>query len=53
MANEKTTAKDSTESVNLADIAKQVEAMLANAKAEAEKIVADAMLVYSVAQSNV
>ena len=42
MANEKTTAKDNTESVNLADVTKQVEAMLANAKAEAEKIVADA-----------
>lgn len=37
MANEK-----KTESVNLADVAKQVEAMLAQAKAEAEKIVADA-----------
>ena len=42
MANEKTTTKDNTESVNLADVTKQVEAMLANAKAEAEKIVADA-----------
>lgn len=30
------------ESINLADVAKQVEAMLAQAKAEAEKIVADA-----------
>lgn len=30
------------ESINLADITKQVEAMLAQAKAEAEKIVADA-----------
>lgn len=30
------------ESINLADITKQVEEMLANAKAEAEKIVADA-----------
>ena len=38
MANEKTKA----ESVNLADVAKQVEEMLAKAKAEAEKIVADA-----------
>lgn len=39
MANEKT-AK--SESINLADVAKQVEEMLAKAKAEAEKIVADA-----------
>ena len=38
MANEK--AK--SESINLADVAKQVEAMLAQAKAEAEKIVAEA-----------
>ena len=38
MANEK--AKP--DSINLADVTKQVEAMLANAKAEAEKIVADA-----------
>lgn len=38
MANEK--AK--SESINLADVEKQVEAMLAKAKAEAEKIVADA-----------
>lgn len=30
------------EDINLADVAKQVEAMLANAKAEAEKIIADA-----------
>lgn len=30
------------EAINLADVAKQVEDMLANAKAEAEKIVADA-----------
>lgn len=37
MANEKT-----KESINLADVTKQVEAMLAQAKAEAEKIVADA-----------
>ena len=37
MANEK-----AKESVNLADVTKQVEAMLAQAKAEAEKIVADA-----------
>ena len=35
-------AEKKTESINLADVAKQVEAMLANAKAEAEKIVADA-----------
>lgn len=39
MANAKETK---TESINLADVAKQVEEMLANAKAEAEKIVADA-----------
>ena len=38
MATEKTKA----ESINLADVAKQVEEMLAKAKAEAEKIVADA-----------
>ena len=38
MANEK--AK--SESINLADVAKQVEAMLTQAKAEAEKIVAEA-----------
>ena len=38
MANEKAKA----ETINLADVAKQVEEMLANAKAEAEKIVADA-----------
>ena len=31
-----------TEAVNLADVAKQVEEMLANAKAEAAKIIADA-----------
>lgn len=37
MANEK-----KPESINLAEVAKQVEEMLANAKAEAEKIVADA-----------
>ena len=37
MANEK-----KAESINLADVAKQVEEMLAKAKAEAEKIVADA-----------
>lgn len=37
MANEK-----KAETINLADLAKQVEEMLANAKAEAEKIVADA-----------
>lgn len=37
MANEK-----KAETINLADVAKQVEEMLANAKAEAEKIVADA-----------
>ena len=30
------------ESINLADVAKQVEEMLANAKAEAEKIISDA-----------
>lgn len=30
------------EAINLADVAKQVEEMLANAKAEAEKIIADA-----------
>lgn len=34
--------KDKAESINLADITKQVEEMLAKAKAEAEKIVADA-----------
>ena len=39
MAGEKTKA---TDSINLADVAKQVEEMLAKAKAEAEKIVADA-----------
>ena len=39
MANEKT---NKTDSVNLADISKQVEAMLAKAKEEAAKIVADA-----------
>lgn len=33
---------DKAESINLADITKQVEEMLAKAKAEAEKIVADA-----------
>ena len=38
MANDKTKA----DSINLADVAKQVEEMLAKAKAEAEKIVADA-----------
>lgn len=38
MATEKTKA----ESINIADVAKQVEEMLAKAKAEAEKIVADA-----------
>lgn len=38
MANEKAKA----ESIDLADVAKQVEEMLAKAKAEAEKIVADA-----------
>ena len=38
MANEKTKA----ESVNLADVTKQVEAMLAKAREEAAKIVADA-----------
>lgn len=44
MAKEQTKVDEQTkaESVNLADVAKQVEAMLANAKAEAEKIVADA-----------
>lgn len=31
-----------SEAINLADVAKQVEEMLANAKAEAEKIIADA-----------
>ena len=35
-------AEKKTESINLADVAKQVEEMLANAKAEAAKIVADA-----------
>ena len=40
MANEK--KADKVESFNLADVAKQVEEMLAKAKAEAEKIVADA-----------
>ena len=34
--------KEAKESINLADVAKQVETMLAQAKAEAEKIVADA-----------
>lgn len=34
--------KPATEPINLADVAKQVEEMLAQAKAEAEKIVADA-----------
>lgn len=38
MATEKTKA----ESINIADVTKQVEEMLAKAKAEAEKIVADA-----------
>ena len=38
MANKET----KPESINLADVAKQVEEMLAKAKAEAEKIVADA-----------
>ena len=43
MATEKTTEKASTpESINLADVSKQVEEILAKAKAEAEKIVADA-----------
>lgn len=43
MATEKTTEKASKpESINLADVSKQVEEMLAKAKAEAEKIVADA-----------
>ena len=36
------TKETKAESINLADVAKQVEEMLANAKAEAEKIVADA-----------
>ena len=36
------TEKAKGESINLADVTKQVEAMLAQAKAEAEKIVADA-----------
>lgn len=40
MANEK--KADKAESYNLADVAKQVEEMLAKAKAEAEKIMADA-----------
>lgn len=35
-------AKETEKSINLADVTKQVEAMLAQAKAEAEKIVADA-----------
>lgn len=35
-------AKETEKSINLADVAKQVEEMLAKAKAEAEKIVADA-----------
>lgn len=39
MATEKA---NKTESINLADVTKQVEAMLAKAKEEAEKIVADA-----------
>ena len=40
MAEKKTKADEQTkaESVNLADVTKQVEAILANAKAEAEKI---------------
>ena len=38
MANEKAKA----EAINLADVSKQVEEMLAKAKAEAEKIIADA-----------
>ena len=46
MAKEKTEteamAKEKTETINLADVEKQVEAMLAKAKAEAEKIVAEA-----------
>ena len=36
------TKETKAESINLADVTKQVEAMLAQAKAEAEKIVADA-----------
>ena len=36
------TEKTKPEAINLADVTKQVEAMLAKAKAEAEKIVADA-----------
>ena len=36
------TKETKVESINLADVTKQVEAMLAQAKAEAEKIVADA-----------
>jgi hypothetical protein len=36
------TPEEKAEAINLADVAKQVEEMLANAKAEAEKIVADA-----------
>ena len=36
------TKETKTESINLADVTKQVEAMLAEAKAEAAKIVADA-----------
>lgn len=36
------TGENTVESINLADVAKQVEEMLAKAKAEAEKIVADA-----------
>ena len=44
MAEKKTKADEQAkaEPVNLADITKQVEAILTNAKAEAEKIVADA-----------
>lgn len=34
--------KEKAEAINLADVTKQVEEMLANAKAEAEKIIADA-----------
>ena len=36
------TKETKPESINLADVANQVEAMLAHAKAEAEKIIADA-----------
>ena len=42
ITNDNTGENTPAESINLADVAKQVEEMLANAKAEAEKIIADA-----------